>query len=164
MRRLRLRRPQSWIPYGFVGFFFVVIAANATMVGVALDSWTGLRTEDAYQKGLEYDEVLAARKAQEALGWDVRADVETPGDLWARVEVALDDAEGRPLDADRVRIGFFRPTHDGYDRTATLERVGYGRFAGELKLPLAGQWELRVAAERGEDAYRLSRRVMMPAE
>ena len=55
-------RRSRWIPWAFVAFFGVVLAANAAMVVIALASWPGLETQQAYQRGLAYDDALPGRR------------------------------------------------------------------------------------------------------
>ena len=162
MRAVRaFRRPNVWIPACFFGMFAVVIAANATMVLVAFDSWRGLVTTDSYEKGLVYDQAIEAEAREAALGWTVDLSVDSPAPNAADVTVELHRSDGSPLHADRVRVGFVRPTQDGYDSVHDLEPRGGGRFAKMVELPLPGLWELRIAAEKGEDAVRVSRRIMV---
>jgi nitrogen fixation protein FixH len=153
------KQPNVWIPSCFFGMFFVIFAANAAMVGVALDSWRGLVTTDAYDKGVAYQRAIEAEKREEALGWSIDLSVEHPRPKRADVTVSVTDDRGRPLDADRVRVGFVRPTQEGYDSLHTLTALGGGKFAKSVQLPLKGLWELRIEAEKGRDAVRVSRRI-----
>ncbi len=159
--RRRIKDPNVYIPAIFVGFFVVIIAANGAMIWAALGSWRGLQTESPWEKSAKYNATLAAAEAQAALGWQVGLDVVDRGDGQARITVALDDAEGRPLRADRVRVGFVRPTQEGYDTVTELSARQAGRYAAEVSLPLAGVWDLRIAAERGGDALHTTRRITL---
>jgi nitrogen fixation protein FixH len=155
------KQPNVWIPSCFFGMFFVIFAANAAMVGVALDSWRGLVTTDAYDKGVAYQQAIEAEKREQALGWSVDLSVDSPQPKRADVLISLTDDQGQPLDADRVRVGFVRPTQEGYDSLHTLTALGGGKFAKSVELPLKGLWELRIEAEKGADAYRVSRRITL---
>ena len=153
------KQPNVWIPSCFFAMFFVIFAANAAMVGVALDSWRGLVTTDSYEKGLAYQEAIEAEKREEALGWSVDLSVDHPEPKRADVLISVTDNQGQPLDADRVRVGFVRPTQEGYDSLHTLTALGGGKFAKSVQLPLKGLWELRIEAAKGQDAVRVSRRI-----
>lgn len=155
------KQPNVWIPSCFFAMFFVIFAANATMVGMALGSWRGLVTTDAYDKGVAYQEAIDAEKREQALGWSIDLSVDSPQPKRADVLISLTDDQGRPLDADRVRVGFVRPTQEGYDSLHTLNAVGGGKYAKSVQLPLKGLWELRIEAEKGADAYRVSRRITL---
>ena len=62
-------RRGHWYPWLFVGFFGLVFAVNAVMIGIALSTWTGLETRDHYRKGVAYNEVIDKQAAQQARGW-----------------------------------------------------------------------------------------------
>jgi nitrogen fixation protein FixH len=153
------KQPNVWIPSCFFAMFFVIIAVNVVMIGVGMSSWRGLVTTDSYEKGLNYQKAIAAEEREEALGWSVDLSVDHPQPKRADVLVAVTDADGQPLDADRVRVGFVRPTQEGYDSLHTLTALGGGKFAKSVQLPLKGLWELRIEAEKGRDAVRVSRRI-----
>ena len=53
----------------FVAFFGVVAAVNAVMATLAIRTHSGVVTEHPYEKGLAYNQVVAAEAQQEALGW-----------------------------------------------------------------------------------------------
>ena len=153
------KQPNVWIPSCFFGMFFVIFAANAAMVGVALNSWRGLVTTDAYNKGVAYQQAIEAEQREQELGWSVDLSVDTPRPKRADVLVSLTGADGAPLEADSVRVGFVRPTQEGYDSVHTLTALGGGKFAKSVSLPLRGLWDLRIEARKGADVVRESRRI-----
>ena len=71
-------------------------------------------------------------------------------------------ADSRPLDGLDVEIRFVRPTHEGYDVAAQLDGRGGGIYAAPVTLPLAGQWQARVLARRGEDTFQNVSRIVVP--
>jgi nitrogen fixation protein FixH len=160
-----LDAPRSlWIPWALGGIFLVFLIANGVMVYFAGRSWTGLETEGAYEKGLAYNDTIAAAEAQAALGWrvDVETGVANAREAW--VEVRLEDRDGRPIAAQRVWVRLVRPTSEGHDRTASLTPVGAGRYRGLIDLPLPGQWDLRVWIEHAGGVYQTSHRVFLKSD
>lgn len=157
-------RRSLWIPWALGGIFAVFLIANGTMLYFATRSWTGLETESAYQKGLAYNDALAAAEAQASLGWQVELDagLAEPGEAW--VEVGLRDRDGHAIVAEQVWARFVRPTHAGYDREVPLTAVDAGRYRGFVALPLPGQWDLRVRVEHRGGVYRASRRVFLKSD
>jgi len=158
----RFRRGRDWwIPWVFVGFFAVVVAANAIMVVLAMESWSGLETEDAYRKGLAYNRDLEAAKRQAARGWRTGFAFEPTGDRQGRIVVTLADRAGAPLSRAEVSARVVRPTHTGYDFDLPFDERAGGRYVARTDFPLTGQWEIRVSAVRGEAVYRESHRVVL---
>ena len=157
-----MRRPRSWwIPWAFVGFFVVVFGANGIMVFFAYDSWTGVATEDAYVKGLAYNEQIADARAQQTLGWRGELTFTANGPLRGRLELDLRDRHETPIGGAAVTADLVRPTHGGHDLQLSLEDAGGGRYAAEVALPLAGQWDVRLRAEHARGGYRLERRIVV---
>ncbi len=155
----RSTRRGHWIPWVFIGLFGVVLAANGTMIVIALATWTGLETTDAYHKGLTYNRTLGAAEAQAALGWQVDFSFTQTGTQRGLIEVGLADGNGHLIKDAAVRAELVRPTHDGHDLTVDLSYQRGGRYRQEVDLPLAGQWDVRITAiERGQP-YRLSERI-----
>lgn len=159
------RKPGWWYPWIFVGFFAVIFTVNGIMMYFAFDSWTGLETEGHYVKGLEYDKNVAAAKAQEALGWDVKLSVETLeiNDKQRKVayQATFLDHNKQPIDQLKAHTFFVRPTHEGLDVDAPANEVEPGVFAGEFTLLLAGNWEVRVHAESMGRQYQLVERIVI---
>lgn len=129
-----------WVPWAFVGGFVVVLVANGALVYFAFDSWTGVATEDAYAKGLAYNEEIGDARAQESRGWRVTLDFTSDGPQRGKLDLDLKDRFGTPITGARVAARLVRPTHEGHDLEVELTERGGGRYAAELELPLAGQW------------------------
>lgn len=162
------RRPGWWYPHIFTAGFAVVIAVNAALVYFATSTFAGLETEGAYDKGLKYNQTLAAAEAQRALGWTATAEVGAVGlpaqgsGRTATLTVTLRDRHGGALGGLDVRAALTRPTIAGHDREVRLDHLGGGRYGATVDLPMPGQWDLRVDAAGAAGTYRLAKRVMLP--
>lgn len=154
-------RRSSWIPWVLVAFFGVVLAANAVMIVIAITTWPGLETRQAYQRGLAHDEALAAAAAQAALGWKVAFAFEQTGARTGALRLDLADRFGNTLQDAEVQVAFVRPTHDGYDLVLEVPHHYGGRYLHDVALPLAGQWEARVHIVAQGREYRLRERVWL---
>ena len=157
-----MKQPGHWIPYSFFGFFAVIFLANGIMLYFALGTWTGLTTESAFQDGLAYNDRLAERERQRALGWQVSFQAVPDGPGHVVFDLQIDDERGVPVTAADVAVSLTRPTHEGHDFTAELSHRGGGRYAGEADLPLPGQWQLDLVIDEPRGPYRLSERLVAP--
>ena len=155
------RSASWWIPWLFVGFFGVVVMVNGIMLFFALDSWTGIETEEAYRKGLAYNEQIAAAEAQQQLGWSAELAVEQPAPGRAAIALELRDRAGGPVEGAEVTGQLLRPTLEGYDLTAPLTHSGPGTYSAELTLPLAGIWDLEIEVRHARGTYRLTERLTL---
>jgi nitrogen fixation protein FixH len=152
-------RRSRWIPWAFVAFFGVVLAANAVMIVIAITSWPGLETRHAYQRGLAHDEALAAAAAQAALGWEVEFAFEQAGERTGTLRLDLADRFGNMLQDADVQAALVRPTHGGHDLLVGVPHHYGGRYLQDVALPLAGQWEVRVRIVAQGREYRLHERI-----
>lgn len=156
-----VRTPGSRIPWIFAACMAVVVAVNAGMVAAALSTYSGLAHGDAFERGLAYNRVLEEQERQDLLGW--RVDVEigaAAGDDGLRaVRVALHDASGLALAGGRVVLELRRPVERVAPVAVALEPRGPGRFEGHVRLARPGQWDARIAVERGADRLDATRRL-----
>ena len=147
-------RKSLWIPWSFVGFFLVVVIVNGIMVSFALTTFNGLSTDGAFDRGLAYNEVLAEREAQEALGWRLAAEAEPMGQGVIDVRLQAVDGAGLPVTDARVAVALTRPINDGDDFSVDLSHRGDGLYGALVPVPLYGRWDLRMDIARGGDHLR----------
>lgn len=129
-------RRSAWIPWVFVGAMLLVVAVNGIMIFAAVDTFTGVTTGKAYDRGRAYNHVLAEAARQDALGWTGRA---TLADGVLRV--AVQDSDGRPV-AGRLE-GVLRRPLEGTELPLAAEPVAPGEWLAPVELR-AGQWEARL--------------------
>ncbi len=149
----------SWIPWVFVGLFLVVLAVNGTMIAIAVSTFTGLETSNAYEKGLAYNNRLAAAAEQEKLGWEAVLDVAPFGEQQVAIAFELNDQLGNPITSAEVEAVLLRPVQEGHDMAVRLEDRGHGLYAAAIDLPFAGQWHIQLKAEARNHIYRLAERI-----
>ncbi len=160
---------KSRIPLLFFAFFAVVLMVNGTMIWIALSSWTGLETKNHYLKGVDYNQTLQDVRTQESLGWNVQssiAPVVSPDGPPGRFDVVLvlTDPADTAISGARVEVRLERPTHHGIDVRATLTESAPGRYAGQVDVPAAGQWNLRRLVWSGAGTHQTVERVFLPPE
>lgn len=156
---MRMSLPQSLNGYHIFGviaaFFGVVFAVNGVMVFLALDSWSGLSTQDPYQRGLRYNSTLEAMAQRDALGWQESFSFtasengsNAQGESQGRISLEMRDRDGNLLEGLIVAGQIWRPTNEGFDRPLKLEAVGAGRYSTNVAFPLKGNWLVRLSAQR----------------
>ncbi len=149
-----------WVPWAFVAFFAVIFAVLGGMVWLSLDGYTGLVTEQAYNKGLAYNKTIAAAQKQEALGWTGEITA-SPSPEGAAVSFLLRDSSGKPLDGAAAKLWMIRPTQAGFDVVSDLKPLGGGKYAAQVALPLRGLWDAKVSAVVGAESYQIARRLVV---
>ena len=146
---------------GIVAFFAVIFAVNLTMATLAISTFGGVESKNAYQAGLVFSQEIAAARAQEARNWRVDAKISP----WAPDGIAIDlsvrDGSGRSISGADFTVIFAHPANRREDHVVVLNEIGAGAYRGRTEIPL-GQWDLIVEAERdGERVFRSKNRTQI---
>ncbi len=160
----KVRERGWWYPWIFVAGFAVVFCVNGFMVYISKQAYTaGSVSASPYEDGLRYNEVLAAAKAQQKLGWNIslRSEIvtEKTGDA-PRLRLFLEtrDQNNAFLQNSTVEAMMYRPIGASLDRKFTFDKQA-DFYTADLTLPAAGVWEARILIRNGTDEYRLHQRV-----
>jgi nitrogen fixation protein FixH len=153
----------KWIPYYFVLFFVVVCSVDGVMAYFAITTRTGVVTEHYYERGLHYNDTIADANKQDVLGWggEIRfvpsPDSVVKGDL----HITLNDRQAKSIDGAKVTASIIRPTQDGHDVVVTLQPSKTGGYSAPVTFPMQGQWDIEIAAVRGNDKFQLNKRLVI---
>lgn len=147
-----------YIPWLFVAGFAIVFAVNATMIGAAVGSFSGLYTPKPRDRGLHYNEVIAAQQARDALGWRVEPTWQPGTDS---IEIAVFDRAGQPLAGAQVAVALVRPAEKGAVVDVAMAAVDIGRHAGHVALPARGNWDVDISVEQGGQRFAQTRRMFL---
>ena len=151
-----------------VGFFGVVFAVNGVMTWAALSTFSGIETQDAYQRGRAYNATLEAAAAQARLGWTVAVEPRFAAGADghdAVVEFTVRDGNGAPVSGLEGAVTFWRPVVEGKDTTVPVVEERRGEYRAASTLPAPGRWELRFDLTRpGGAPFYLQQRVWVPSD
>ena len=144
------RRPfevRGWhVLAALLGFFAIVIAVNVGFAVIAVRSFPGEDVRRSYLQGLTYNDTIAARRAQAALGWGASTHIEGDAES-ATIVVDLRSRAGEPIHA-AVVTGVLRwPADAKRDRSLAFENAGRGRYVASAGDLAPGRWQLRANAE-----------------
>jgi nitrogen fixation protein FixH len=131
---------------GMLAFFAAVIAVNVAFAVVAVRTFPGEDVRRSYLQGLHYNDTLAERRAQAALGWRASAVLDANAE-GAVLNVSLSAPDGRALDGLTLRGDLQWPTDSRLDHALTFEPLGGGVYAARLGELPSGRWRLRARAE-----------------
>lgn len=121
----------------FLSFFVAIIFVNTGFIYAAIHSNTGLVTENAYEKGLAYNQNLEAAKSQPRLKDEM---LYQDGILrWT-----LTDAAGKPVDRGAATVFFMRPVKDGSDFSLPLKEKSPGVYEAKVGFPVHGLWNAKL--------------------
>lgn len=151
------KKIDRYIPWMIVGFFLVVAFFDGIFVYLATSTHTGVVTDHAYQRGLDYNDTVAAANKQENLGWETSLDLVANSTLM----LSLKDDSAAPINGARVYAEVMRPTQDGFDFEVPLEPSGAGEYSAPVDFPMVGQWDVRVFVEWKQEQYQLNKRLVV---
>ncbi len=123
-----------------LGFFGIVIGANLYMAISADRAWTGLVVKNSYVASQEYNEKLAANRAQHAMGWSSNIEI-----VDGEFIFTLLDGEQKPLSAQEVIVQINRPVGTKDDVQLILQQREDGKYSANVDLG-AGVWKVYLVA------------------
>ena len=134
------KEPYFWL---VVLFPAMAVVAGFYTLRLAIVSDDGLVVDDYYKKGLEINRVLDRERAAQRYGLSGDLDVEKAQGL---VKVEL-NAQASFKYPPALHVQFMHATRAGFDREATLERVGKNSYEGKLPDLAPGHWYIQIEAD-----------------
>ncbi len=131
-------------------FFAVVFAINFLYIYLAQKTWTGVWTQNSYQKGLEYNKTLEYVKHQKELGWKFAIKYANSAPNMGELQVCLFDKKSQKIVDAKLVVKIVRPTQEGLDFSQNLLPQD-GCYFARINFPLKGQWVLEVQGFKGDD-------------
>jgi nitrogen fixation protein FixH len=105
-----------------LGFFGVVIAVNAIMAKLAIQTLPGTEVDSAYSASLAYENEIAAAHDQNARNWKVDAHIQRGPDGGAMLQVEARDNSGLPMTGLKFQGRFERPADRRADQAVALAK------------------------------------------
>ncbi len=143
------------------GFFGAMLVANGIFLYYALSTFNGLESPNAYNKGLRYNEAIAADLAQKKLGWRHNLSL-LPGAGGLRTVITADD--GTPVSGLILAGTIGRPASDHEDRAISFIEVRLGEYEARFPALAPGAWVTAIAAHKSRQdpakpLYRMKERL-----
>jgi nitrogen fixation protein FixH len=129
-----------------VAFFLTIIAANAIFITLAVKSFPGEQEKKSYLQGLAFNDRIAERQAQAALGWRAEITGASLHDGVAEIDLSFVSATSAPIASLDVSGALLRPAVDGADHALAFEQIGPGRYRAIVDNVAQGAWRLEVVA------------------
>lgn len=150
------RKSDKWIPWYFVAFFVVLAILDGAFVTIALSTHRGVVTDNAYQKGLNYNQTIAASERQDALGWAGTISFES-----GMLLLALSDKDQVAIKEANVTAYISRPAQAGFDFSVPLELNTEGVYSNNVIFPTKGLWNVRIMATWQQQQYQKSQNIVV---
>jgi nitrogen fixation protein FixH len=144
------------IPWYFVMAFMVIFAVNGLFAYLATSTLPAVVTEEAYEKGLAYNETLAQREAQRDRGW--QSELLAEGGM---LRAQLRDKQGLPLEDAQVTLTITRPVGAAESIVLQLAPGAPGHYKSAFEFPATGQWDVTMDALWNQQPYQQTTRVVI---
>ncbi|MEO1136165.1 MAG: FixH family protein [Pseudomonadota bacterium] len=146
-----------------IAFFGVIIIANFFFISAAVNSFPGVTDDQAYQRGLEYNQQIAAREEQAALGWRAAVNEVTRKGENGIIVMRITNAAGQALSDLSIEGSLERPTNRKGDQPVVFNYAGGGLYKAEIVAFAPGAWVLTAQARNSRgDAFDIEARVIAP--
>jgi nitrogen fixation protein FixH len=160
-----MKANHRWIPWALAAMFLPVAAVNGLLVKLALSSNTGLVSDNAFDTGQSYNQIIAAGQKQQALGWKAVTQLQplpaADSPHRARLIVSLRDATGAPLHGLKVSGRLYSPVDPQPDQAVSLTESGDGQYRQDLSLPRGGQWDAQLMAWGEAKGFAIEQRLVL---
>ena len=141
-------------------FFGLMFAVNGAFVYFALGSFSGVSEDDAYKRGLTYNDEIDFMARQLARGWQPEVIFEQTAAAEGRLTLTILGSDGENLSELDVVATIRRPVNEGTDQSLAMV-YNTENYTANVVLPGAGQWDVTILARGGgyEEPYRLDKRI-----
>jgi nitrogen fixation protein FixH len=144
----------KYILFAFLAFFGVIFILDGIFVYIAVSTQTGVVTERAYEKGLEYNDVLAHAKNQPNLN-----DTVSFKDKILRWDLRNENNKAIKNAVTTARI--IRPIQDGHDFDIILNYKNNGIYEAELEFPFKGLWVAKLESQWNKKTYKTTHKFIV---
>ncbi len=149
----------AWI---FTIFFCTFIVVDICYIIVAEKTWRGIATEDGYQKGLKYNDAIAAVKAQKQLGWKLKINYQFEKAKTGILQVKLFDKNHQEISTATLTANIKRPVQEGKDFSVDLKfDTKTQSYNSAIDFPMIGQWDVEIVARKNDDVYQDIKRLVV---
>lgn len=154
-----MKRGMGW-PLAITAILGLTVAANIWLIRVATHDPSFAVEEDYYQRGVHWDDELAQRARNSALGWRVDASASPIRHGYGSdLRIALNDAAISPIEGALVVVRAVHVARAGNPVDITLTPYAPGEYEARVPIERAGVWELHIDVHRGADRFTATERL-----
>jgi nitrogen fixation protein FixH len=154
-----MKRGMRW-PLAVATILGLTIGANIWLIRVASGDPSFAVEEDYYRRGLHWDDELAQRARNTALGWRVDASASPiRRGYGSDLRIALNDAGVSPIEGASVVVRAVHVARAGSPVDIALLSRAPGEYGARVPIERAGVWELRIDVHRGADRFTATERL-----
>ena len=144
------------IPVFIFGLIILFMIIDFIFITIASQTYTGLYTENYFQKGVDVDKLKNQAVYKEPSGWKGKITLDHP---CTNLAFKLTDHDGNPIINAQVTAKIIRPVTNKYDFLLDLHESEAGIYQSAIRFPEAGQWDIRIKAKYNEQEFITTKKV-----
>ena len=153
------RRDNKIIPLYFVAFFVFLALLNIIFFYIATSTHRGVITDNAYEKGLKYNDVIEKSEQQALLGWQGDIIFDDVGNM---LTFRLKDKNNLPIGGAVVKAYLTFIASEGHDFDVMLPPTDIsGIYQAPLAFPRGGQWNIHIYVSDETANYQVKKWVVV---
>jgi nitrogen fixation protein FixH len=149
----------------FLGFFGCMFVVNGIFLWTAITTFPGEDQDRSYLAGIDYNQELARRAAQDAAGWQAEISRTGSGDGEA-LHIRLKTKDALILPALETRAVLRHPASRRLDQTLALTGRADTGYTAQLGGVPSGSWKLEITADIDPETpgheFRATGRILIP--
>ena len=158
-----MKRGARW-PLAVTAILGITVAANIWLIRTASGDPSFAIEENYYERGVRWDDELAQRATNRALGWKIVATMTREGTgNGAVLHVMLTDSAVAPIEGASIVVKAMHVARARNPVELVLSSDAPGRYLARLPVERAGLWELRIDVHRGADRFTATERLDVPS-
>ena len=148
-----MKRGTLW-PVAVAGILGVTVAGNIWLIRVASADPSFAVEENYYQRGVHWDDEMAQRARNVALGWKLAASLSPiQAGRGSDLRIALSDSVVQPINGASVVVRAVHVARARHPVEVILRAAAPGEYHAVVPIERAGLWELRIDVHRGADRF-----------
>ena len=147
----------------WLAILIIVLIVNFFMVSMAIVTNPGMVNASPYKHGANYEAIMAERKAEALLGWQLSiAWPELREGQPSVINLVARDKEGKAIVADSVELYAYRPSDLKEDFVLKLLPVDEaGNYQTRVTMAKKGKWVWIAEVQRGSEKSSISGELMV---
>jgi len=148
---------------GILAVVGVTLTVNFCFIAYAFIFPPNLVVQDYYERGKNYFHDAQLRDQTIATAWRLQLllpnTIKKNEPIMSRLYVM--DHDGKPVHSGTVRLTAYRPSDASHDFDVELKLGDAGTFAGSVRFPLPGHWDLIARIDAGDHHFDTAQRIFV---
>ncbi|MEM7179951.1 MAG: FixH family protein [Spirochaetota bacterium] len=149
-----MKKLDSSLKYAFsliVLLFLALFAATWFTVKVSLQGHEKIVDPNYYEKGLNYEKAIAAKREMHRQGYSLQFPEEKPELRLGKNKIQIQfHKQNQAVAEAKLSVKLARGATYRFDKSYGMQSVGEGLHVSQVEVPASGEWLMTFSAKHGE--------------